>query len=228
MNAGQSDGQVLLYNFFADNPKEPNFIAFALQRTTEPGGDDVAKISTFPASTCWTVLLEAMVLANNNAVVPLTTSVVCAPLSKAVVMLDSGTSHTDIRARDLSLDETDDIIAKCNALVVAKIARMDSNSVAYHLIVKRRITWIPGKLVAYAPVVHLTVDIALLECVDSVNFDANTFATLPPQVVTSLVRLTAEADSLEAKPRINDSLNTVIKRAESGLCMTSLYPSSSY
>ena len=37
--AGQSDGKALLYNLFADNPKEPNFIAFALQRTVESGGD---------------------------------------------------------------------------------------------------------------------------------------------------------------------------------------------
>ncbi|TBU33278.1 acid protease [Dichomitus squalens] len=113
-NAGQSDGKALLSNLFADNPKEPNFIAFALQRTTESGGDvegsftigeydddykDVAnspKISTFPASdpTRWTVLLDAIVLANNNTVIPLNTSVAGAPSGKAVVMLDSGTSYT--------------------------------------------------------------------------------------------------------------------------------------
>ncbi len=38
-NSGKSDGKSLLYNLFADNPKEPNFIAFALQRTTEKAGD---------------------------------------------------------------------------------------------------------------------------------------------------------------------------------------------
>ena len=38
-NSGASDGKSLLYNLFADNPKEPNFIAFALQRTTEDAGD---------------------------------------------------------------------------------------------------------------------------------------------------------------------------------------------
>ena len=37
--AGESDGQALLQNMFADNPKEPNFIAFSLQRTTEDTGD---------------------------------------------------------------------------------------------------------------------------------------------------------------------------------------------
>ena len=40
----------------------------------------------------------------------------------------------------------------------------------------------------------------------SLNFDANTFEPFLPQVVASLVQLTAEADSLEAKRRINDSL----------------------
>ncbi|TBU32713.1 ARM repeat-containing protein [Dichomitus squalens] len=107
-------------------------------------------------------------------------------------------------------------------------------------IVKRRIAWLLGKLVAdecltannpilwqvlvhllrdQGPgsdaVVRLTAAIAIRECVDSLNFDAKTFAPFLPQVVTSLVQLTAEADSLEAKRRINDSLNTVIERAES-------------
>ena len=36
---GKTDGKSLLYNLFADNPKEPNFIAFGLQRTTDGGGD---------------------------------------------------------------------------------------------------------------------------------------------------------------------------------------------
>lgn len=38
-NTGKSDGKALLYNLFADNPSEPNFIAFALQRATVSGGD---------------------------------------------------------------------------------------------------------------------------------------------------------------------------------------------
>ena len=37
--AGITDGKSLLYNLFADNPKEPNFIAFSLQRTSEVSGD---------------------------------------------------------------------------------------------------------------------------------------------------------------------------------------------
>ena len=37
--AGMTDGKSLLYNLFADNPKEPNFIAFSLQRTSEVSGD---------------------------------------------------------------------------------------------------------------------------------------------------------------------------------------------
>ena len=38
-NAGIDDGKSLLYNLFLDNPDEPNFIAFALQRTKEHQGD---------------------------------------------------------------------------------------------------------------------------------------------------------------------------------------------
>ncbi len=58
------------------------------------------------------------------------------------------------------------------------------------------------------------------EClIQSLNFDGNSFAPFLPPVVTSLVQLTAEADSLEAKRRITDSLNTVIERAESRVCV---------
>jgi hypothetical protein len=34
-----STGQSLLYNLFAANQSTPNFIAFALQRETQPGDD---------------------------------------------------------------------------------------------------------------------------------------------------------------------------------------------
>ncbi|KAH9943383.1 ARM repeat-containing protein [Epithele typhae] len=106
-------------------------------------------------------------------------------------------------------------------------------------IVKRRIAWLLGKLVSdeclvanneklwqvlvhllqdQGPgtdaVVRLTAAIAIRECVDSLNFDADSFAPFLQPVVASLVRLTAEADTLEAKRRITDSLNTVIERAE--------------
>ncbi|CDO76249.1 hypothetical protein BN946_scf184470.g7 [Trametes cinnabarina] len=110
--AGKTDGKSLLYNLFADNPNEPNFIAFALQRTTDGGGDvegsftigeydddykDVAnspKIPTFPESdpTRWTVLLDALLV--GPKAVPLSSVVSGAPSGKAVVMFDSGTSYT--------------------------------------------------------------------------------------------------------------------------------------
>ncbi|KAI0650678.1 ARM repeat-containing protein [Trametes meyenii] len=108
-----------------------------------------------------------------------------------------------------------------------------------YAIVKRRIAWLLGKLVSDEclnadnvklwqvlvhllqdegpgsdAVVRLTAAIALRECVDSLKFDADVFAPFLPTVVTALVKLTAEADGLEAKRRITDSLNTVIERAE--------------
>ncbi|KAH9846976.1 ARM repeat-containing protein [Lenzites betulinus] len=108
-----------------------------------------------------------------------------------------------------------------------------------YAIVKRRIAWLLGKLVADEclnannpklwqvlvhllqdegpgsdAVVRLTAATAIRECVDSLNFDANVFAPFLPPVVSVLVKLTAEADTLEAKRRITDSLNTVIERAE--------------
>ena len=48
----------------------------------------------------------------------------------------------------------------------------------------------------------------------SLQFDANTFEPFLPPVVASLIKLTAEADTLEAKRRITDSLNTVIERVD--------------
>ena len=36
---GSSSGRSLLYNFFNDNPNEPNFMAISLQRLTDPTAD---------------------------------------------------------------------------------------------------------------------------------------------------------------------------------------------
>ncbi|KAH9947240.1 ARM repeat-containing protein [Amylocystis lapponica] len=105
-------------------------------------------------------------------------------------------------------------------------------------IIKRRIAWLIGRWVsdmcshANNPkiwevlvyllqdrgpgsdaVVRLTAAIALRECVDSYHFDANVFAPFLPAAVNELVRLTAEADTLESKRRIAGSLNTVIEQA---------------
>lgn len=35
-NTGSPTGRSLLYNLFLDNPKEPNFIAYSLSRSTDP------------------------------------------------------------------------------------------------------------------------------------------------------------------------------------------------
>ncbi|KAF7352792.1 Acid protease [Mycena venus] len=109
---GASTGRSLLFNLFQDNPSEPNFIAFALQRSTdasdtiegsfsigetEPEYSAVLKgpaIPTWPVSSPsrWNVLLEALLV--GNTVVTPNTSVVGAPANRAVVLLDSGTSYS--------------------------------------------------------------------------------------------------------------------------------------
>lgn len=38
-STGSSDGRSLLYNLFEDNVSQPNFIAFAMQRSKEPGDE---------------------------------------------------------------------------------------------------------------------------------------------------------------------------------------------
>jgi len=111
-NTNQTSGRSLLYNLFAANPSEPNFIAFALQRSTEPGDDvegsfsigelDPAysavsgneRIPTWPIHSPyrWNVLLDAVIV-NDTITVPSTT-VPNAPSNKAVVLMDSGASYT--------------------------------------------------------------------------------------------------------------------------------------
>ncbi|TFY59267.1 hypothetical protein EVJ58_g5884 [Rhodofomes roseus] len=109
---GASTGRTFLYNAFAKDKSEPNFISFTLE-DTEDSYDSVqgyfsigeynpsytaiensSKISTWPESspTRWSVLLDYLLL-KDSAVVP--TSVVSGvPSGKAVVVLDSGTSYS--------------------------------------------------------------------------------------------------------------------------------------
>jgi hypothetical protein len=110
----QSTGGTLLYNLFLVNPSEPNFIAFSLQRTSDPGNyvqgnfsigefepdfanvSNNAPISTWPITSPhrWNVLIDAVIV-NNTITVP-TTSVVGAPNNKAVALIDSGASYSYI------------------------------------------------------------------------------------------------------------------------------------
>lgn len=111
---GSSSGRSLLYNLFSANPKEPNFIAISLQRSTDPTADvegtfligeldpdysavnQTSPIPTFPVAnpTRWTVLLEGILDANGNTTVPMTSTVPNAPSNRAVALLDSGTSYS--------------------------------------------------------------------------------------------------------------------------------------
>lgn len=113
LNGTQSSlGRSLLYNLFEANPSEPNFIAFALQRESEPGAEVIgsfsigefdpaysgvtgnAPISTWPVNSPhrWNVLLDAVIV--NQTITPATTKVPGAPSNKAVVLMDSGSSYT--------------------------------------------------------------------------------------------------------------------------------------
>ncbi|KAG6854788.1 hypothetical protein C0991_001215 [Blastosporella zonata] len=114
-HTGGSTGRSLLYNMFAINPTEPNFLSFSLQRSTD-ADDDVegifaigeveptyaavmnqTAIPTWPVNSPsrWDVLLDAVIVnhANNTIVTP-TTTVVGAPNNKAVILMDSGSSFT--------------------------------------------------------------------------------------------------------------------------------------
>ncbi|KAJ7095380.1 aspartic peptidase domain-containing protein [Mycena belliarum] len=109
---GASTGRSLLFNLFQDNPAQPNFIAFALQRSIDStsavqGSFSIGEyepqyaavmnataLSTWPVSSPsrWNVLLEALLV--GNTVVTPTTTVAGVPSNRAVVLLDSGTSYT--------------------------------------------------------------------------------------------------------------------------------------
>ncbi|TFK55700.1 acid protease [Heliocybe sulcata] len=109
---GSSAGRSFLFNLFQDNPSEPNFIAFLLQRSTDPNEDvqgsfslgetepayasvlNQTAIPTWPQNSPsrWNVLLDSIIVGQNT--VSLTTVVPNVPSNKAVALLDSGTSYT--------------------------------------------------------------------------------------------------------------------------------------
>ncbi|KAF8974448.1 armadillo-type protein [Flammula alnicola] len=93
-------------------------------------------------------------------------------------------------------------------------------------IIKRRIAWLIGKWMweilvhllqdrgsGSDAVVRLTAASALRECVDAVSFDANTFAPFLATAVPQLIQLMAEADTLESKRKVDQSLNTIIEQS---------------
>lgn len=110
--SGSSTGRSFLFNLFQDNPSEPNFIAFLLQRSTDPNDDiqgsfslgetepsyasvlNSTAISTWPVNSPsrWNVLLDSIIVGQTT--VSLSTDVANAPSNKAVALLDSGTSYT--------------------------------------------------------------------------------------------------------------------------------------
>lgn len=107
---GGSWGRCLLYNIFAQSPSEPNFMAFSLQRDDDPNQDvkgsftigeyaqdyaavaNTAPIPTYPEKSPnrWTVLVDQIVA--NGKKLSLSSVVKNVPSSKAVGLLDTGTS----------------------------------------------------------------------------------------------------------------------------------------
>jgi saccharopepsin len=109
---GTSAGRSFLYNAFAANKSEPNFIAFSLQRSSDASDDiqgsfaigelepeyasvaNQTALPTWPVNspTRWNVLLEALIV--NQTITPVSSNVTGAPSNRAVSLLDSGTSYT--------------------------------------------------------------------------------------------------------------------------------------
>ncbi|KAF8812440.1 aspartic peptidase A1 [Phlegmacium glaucopus] len=106
----QSTGRSLLHNLFLVNLSQPNFISFALQRSTDADSNvqgsfaivepqfanisNNAPIPTWPIHSPfrWNILIDAVIV-NNNITVP-TSSVDGAPSNKAVALIDSGASYS--------------------------------------------------------------------------------------------------------------------------------------
>jgi len=109
---GVTWGRSLLYNIFALNPTEPNFIAMALERQSDPTDSvqgslgvgelepeyasvaQTTKIPLFPqvGSTRWTVLLDSFAV--NGATQNVTSAIAGVPAGKVAVLLDSGTTYS--------------------------------------------------------------------------------------------------------------------------------------
>ncbi|PVF99939.1 acid protease [Serendipita vermifera] len=111
-NGNGTWGRSLLYNIFALNPSEPNFIAMALERANDPSdtvqgslgvgelAPEYADISStdhiplFPpeGSNRWTILLDSYVV--NGATQNLTSTISDVPQGRAAVLVDSGTTYS--------------------------------------------------------------------------------------------------------------------------------------
>jgi saccharopepsin len=109
---GSSAGRSFLFNAFSLNPQEPNFISFALSRSNDAEDEvdgamtigeyieeykqieQTPPISTWPISqpNRWNVLLEAIHVGAKPVMV--TSKINNAPVNRAVVLLDTGTSYT--------------------------------------------------------------------------------------------------------------------------------------
>ncbi|KAF9476494.1 ARM repeat-containing protein [Pholiota conissans] len=105
-------------------------------------------------------------------------------------------------------------------------------------IIKRRIAWLIGRWVSEEctspnnpkmweilvhllqdhgtgsdAVVRLTAAASLRECVDALGFDPHNFAPFLATTVPQLIQIMAEADTLESKRKVDQSLNTVIEQS---------------
>lgn len=109
---GSSAGRSFLFNAFSTNPQEPNFISFALSRSSDDEDEvngamtigeyvqgynqieQTPAISTWPVKhpSRWNVLLEAFHVGAKPTTV--TSKIPSAPANRAVVLLDTGTSYT--------------------------------------------------------------------------------------------------------------------------------------
>ncbi|KDQ15395.1 hypothetical protein BOTBODRAFT_31717 [Botryobasidium botryosum FD-172 SS1] len=115
---GNAWGRSFLWNCFAQNPSQPNYMTFALQRSTDPNASvkegvftigevdpaystvlNTNPIPTWPRSDPkrWTVLLAAYETGTSTPQTPHfppPSVVFTAPTGTAVILLDSGTSYT--------------------------------------------------------------------------------------------------------------------------------------
>jgi len=111
-DSGGSWGRSLLYNIFQLEPNVPNFIAFALDRTTDPTDDvegsfalgevddkyaavqSTGHIPLYPpkGSTRWTILMDSF--ASDGVSHKLTSLVQGVPEGRAAVLLDTGTTYS--------------------------------------------------------------------------------------------------------------------------------------
>ncbi|KAJ7068412.1 armadillo-type protein [Mycena amicta] len=137
----------------------------------------------------------------------------CAPKLKEIFPFEQWMQIT-LAAETQSIDPVYPIIKRRIAWLLGKLVAADSCvSVANPLLWKIILHLLRDRGPGSDAVVRLTAALALRECLDTLEFDIGVFAPFLPDAVAELVKLLGEVDTFETKRRVDYTLNVVIEQA---------------